>query len=748
MPNGRTVSLLTAGLILSCIAAVLPSTAAAQVPSRQEIERLLQDPTAAQAIQERIQQSGLNPEQIRSRLEAAGYPPTLLDEYIGKGPQAALTVPGDETIQAMAVLGLGTADQLQAYADSLRLAALAARPVSPVREDSVLDVFGLDVFRRPTTQFLPNLAGPVDEHYRLGPGDVVVMILTGDVELAHTLEVTREGFVVVPQVGQVFVNSLTLDQARTLFRQRLARSYSGIRTGTTRFELTVARVRMIQVYVIGEVATPGSYQIPSVSTVITALYHAGGPTERGNFRQIVVRRGADTVTVFDLYDYLLTGAARGDIRLETGDVVFVPVHGPRVAVTGAVVRPAIYELRPGQTLPDLIGAAGGFRANAELRRVAVHRILPAPERGPGPFPRAVVDVPLASVSSPGVRDGPEPRPALFGGMVVPALPLEDGDSVVVDSILPPDQQLYVFIGGMVNKPGEYAWQEEMTLRDLILLARGPSIGAYLNEAEIARMPGSREQGELAKMMRVPLDSAYLFERDALGRYVGAAGLPFPPAGSAPEITLEPFDRVTILRQPEYELQRTVKVTGEVRFPGPYVLTSKDERVSDLLERAGGVLPTAYVDGGRFYRKLDNAGRIDVSLGEAISRPGSRQDIILQPDDSLDIPEYIPTVRVTGAVNAPTSVLHREGADLEYYIDNAGGYARGADRARISVRYANGSARVTRKHLFFSISPNPLPGSVITVPAKPEGEPLNVTQLMGSVASILAATVAIVAIAIR
>lgn len=262
------------------------------------------------------------------------------------------------------------------------------------------------------------------------------------------------------------------------------------------------------------------------------------------------------------------------------------------------------------------------------------------------------------------------------------------------------------------------------------------------------MPGSREQGELAEMMRVPLDSTYLYERDASGRYVGASGLPFPRAGTAPEVVLEPFDQGMILRQPEVELQRTVIVTGEVRFPGHYALTSKDERVSDLFERAGGVLPTAYVDGGRFYRELDNAGRIDVSLSDTITRPGGRQDIILQPGESLDIPEYIPTVRVTGAVNAPTSVLYQEGEGIDYYIDNAGGFAQRADRARISVRYANGSARVVRKHLFFSTSPAPLPGSVISVHAKPEGEPLNVTHLVGSVAQIFAATVAIVAIAVR
>jgi protein involved in polysaccharide export with SLBB domain len=586
----------------------------------------------------------------------------------------------------------------------------------------------------------------VDESYRLGPGDVLALIITGDVELAHTLEVTRGGFVVVPQVGQVFVDNLTLGQARTLFRQRLGQSYSGIRTGTARFDITVARVRMVQVYVIGEVAAPGSYQIPSVATVATALYQGGGPTERGSFRAITVRRGQDTAAVFDLYDYLLTGAAQNDIRLETGDVVFVPVHGPRASVTGAVIRPAIYELRSGQTLADLIGLAGGFRADAELRRLTVHRILPAPMRGPGPFPRAVVDVPLGVAAEPG--DGWETEGAWLGGVAVPTLPLENGDSVVVDTILSPDGSLSVTIGGMVNKPGEYPWHESMTLRDLMNLARGPRVGADLREAEIARMPASRAQGELAVVLRAALDSTYLYERDASGRYVGVAGVAFPAAGTAPEVTLEPFDRVTILRQPEFEIQRTVTVTGEVEFPGPYAIQNKDERVSDLVARAGGVLPTAYVQGARFFREFDDAGRIDVDLPSAIVQPGSRDDIILQPGDSLHIPEYIPTVRVTGAVNAPTSVLYQPGEALDYYIDNSGGYARDADRARVSVRFANGSARVVRQHLFFTTRPQPGPGSVVTVPAKPAGDPLDVTVLMGSIAQILAATVAIVAIATR
>jgi protein involved in polysaccharide export with SLBB domain len=206
--------------------------------------------------------------------------------------------------------------------------------------------------------------------------------------------------------------------------------------------------------------------------------------------------------------------------------------------------------------------------------------------------------------------------------------------------------------------------------------------------------------------------------------------------------------VTIFRQPEFELQRTVWVTGEVRFPGPYALTQKDERLSDLLARAGSLLGTAYVDGARFHRALDGAGRVNISLNDALARPGSPGDLVLQPGDSLDIPEYIPTVRVVGAVIAPTSVLYEEGRDLEYYVANAGGYARNADKGRVSVRYADGSAQVKKKTLFVARAPKPGPGSVVTVPAVPLEDRVNFTELFGTIAQILTSAVAIIAIVTR
>jgi len=302
---------------------------------------------------------------------------------------------------------------------------------------------------------------------------------------------------------------------------------------------------------------------------------------------------------------------------------------------------------------------------------------------------------------------------------------------------------------MVQKPGSFPWREGMTLRDLLKLAGGPSIGADLRTAELARMPADRSQGQLATTIQVQLDSSYLLDRDAHGRYVGPPGPSFPPAGTAKPVPLEPFDQVLILKQPAFEPQRTAEITGEVKYPGAYALTSKSERLSDLVRRAGGVLPTAYPEGARFIRAMDGAGRVNVDVAAAVKSPKGDDDIVLQPGDSINVPEYTPTVRVVGAVNAPSSILYKPGASLGYYIGNAGGLARNADKGRISVRFADGSAEVSHKVALFSRwYPTPGPGSTVNVPSKPEGVPFNVTQFAGAIAQILASTVAILVVATK
>jgi len=702
---------------------------AQQVPpgglSRSQIETLRRNP---ELVRQQIQQSGLTPDQIRDRLRAAGYPDTLLNAYMpGLRTAPAPSTLGPEELSAIQALGLP-------FVTAAGLLPLDTGFVTQPAESS--RVFGVEAFRRTTTQFLPVLSGPVPPDYTLGPGDVLVLILTGDVELAHTLTVTRDGFILIPQVGQLFVANLTLDQLRSQLYTRLGRVYSGVRRGagaTTRFDVSVANVRANQVYVVGEVMQPGAYQISALGTVLTGLYAAGGVTERANMRHIEVRRRGEVAATLDLYDYLLHGNVLGDVRLETGDVVFVPVYDARVDVSGSVVRPGIYELVAGDGLADILGAAGGFLPDADLRSVTIHRIMPAGERGPGPAPRAAISVALI----------PDSTSLAKGGVSIPAFALRDGDSVVVDSLPALRNGHTVTISGMVLRTGTYPWREGITLRDLVRLAGGPRVGADLRQAEIARMPADREGGALADTLRARLDSSYIMDRDAAGRFVGPPGPTFPPAGSAPEYVLQPYDRVLILKQPEFEFQRPVTILGEVYLPGTYTLTRKDARISDLVARAGGLLSTAFPEGARFIRPFGDAGRVNIRLEDALTSPGGANDLILQPDDSLTIPEYVPTVHVFGAVIAPGSFQWVAGKGADFYLENAGGVTENGDKGRTVVRYANGSARNRGKFLFWSHWPEPGPGSDVYVPTKTPREATNWVPVLAAVASILASTASVV-----
>ena len=736
-------------LALACGFGLAPHSAVAQNPAlpppsqaQAALEQALQqNPALASQIRNRLLGSGLTPDQIRARLQASGYPPTLLDAYLGGGQPSETAGAGISMDQVAAIQAIGlppiSVSLTSIPVDTGFVRALRA---SAAPESASL-VFGVDAFRRTTTQFLPLLSGPVPPDYKLGPGDQLVLILTGDVELTYALPVTREGFVLIPQVGQVYVSNVKLEQLRSLLYTRLGRVYSGVRrtNPTTHFDVSVANVRANQVYVTGEVTQPGAYQISSLGTVLTALYAAGGITDRSDMRQVVVRRAGAPVDTLDLYDYLLRGDTHSDIRLETGDVVFVPAHGLRAQISGAVSRPAIYAIKPSETLADLLRAAGGFRPDAALKRITIFRYLPAAERRQPALARGAVDVALAPADS---------GDASVGDVAVPPLALEDGDSVIVDFLPPLAAQYTVAIAGMVNKPGLFPWREGMTLRDLMLLGRGPRIGAYLKEAEVARLPADRSAGQLATTIRVPLDSTYLIDRDSLGRFVGPPGLPFPAAGT-PEVPLQPFDNVLILRQPYFDYQRTVTVTGEVRYPGVYSLRTKKERLFDVIKRAGGLTEQAYPEGIRFVRSENAVGRINVDLVRAIRDTGTSANLVLQPGDSINIPEYQPSVKVTGAVNSPGSVLWRRGANLDYYLSAAGGFAQRADKGAVSVRFANGEVRTRRGGLFGGGSPKPGPGSEVLVPDQdPTVHKTDLVALFAAITQILASAVTIVVVATK
>jgi len=730
--------------IVAALLLVVPSAAPGQNPpvplppasqAQSALEQALQqNPALGTQIRNRLMQSGMTPDQVRARLQAAGYPPTLLDAFMG-GDTLSGTATRVSVDQVAAVQALGLAPiSVNLVNLPIDTGFIRAVRATRARPESANQVFGVDAFRRTTTQFLPLLSGPVPPDYKLGPGDQLVLILTGDVETTHSLLVTREAFILIPQVGQVFVANMTLDQLRSVLYTRLSRVYSGVRrtNPTTHFDVSVANVRANQVYVTGEVNQPGAYQISSLGTALTALYAAGGVTDRADVRQVLIRRGGQVVDTLDLYDYLLSGDTHRDKRLETGDVVFVPAHGKRAQVTGAVSRPAIYAIKSGEHLADVLHAAGGFRPDAALTRVTIFRFLPIAERRQPPLARGAIDIALAPVDSGGATVGP---------VAVPSVTLEDGDSIVVDSLPPLSAQYTVGIAGMVNKPGVFPWRPGMTLRDLTLLARGPRIGAYLKEAEIARLPSDRSAGQLATTIRVPLDSTYLIDRDSLGRYIGPPGLPFAASG-APEVPLEPFDNVLVLRQPDFDYQRTVTVLGEVRYPGVYSLQTKNDRLSEVIGRAGGLTAQAYADGIRFIRTQNDVGRINVDLVRALRETGSSANLTLQPGDSIYLPEYQPSVKVSGAVNSPGSVLWRRGADLGYYLSAAGGFAQRADKGGVSVRFANGEVRTRGRGLFHG-DPKPGPGSEVFVPAEdPTAHKTDYVALLGAIAQILASALTI------
>src|SRR3989441_2058083 len=340
-PRSLLPFLLLGGLLAAPCASQVPTPSQAPQALQQAVQ---QNPGLADVIRQRIAQSGMTPDQVRARLQASGYPPTLLDAYLGtQTPGQAAPAPGTQELAAIQSLGL---QSMATAGEVLPVDTGLVRSVAGGKSG----VFGVDVFQRTTTQFLPLLSGPVPADYKLGPGDQLVLILTGDVELAYTLQVTREGFILIPQVGQLYVSNLSLDQLRDVLYTRLGRVYSGVRrsaNATTRFDISVANVRANQAYVVGEVAQPGAYQISSLGTVLTAVYAAGGVTERTRLRAVEVRRLGKLVATFDLYDYLLRGDTRHDVRLETGDVGFVPVHGPRAQISGAVRRPAVFRLGGG-----------------------------------------------------------------------------------------------------------------------------------------------------------------------------------------------------------------------------------------------------------------------------------------------------------------------------------------------------------------------------------------------------------------
>lgn len=843
MPQNISVPLLASALV----ALALGSPAGAQQDTT-KAEVMAGAAQSAAGVRAQIRSSGMSPQQIRERLRAKGLNESILDEYISGaagGQGAASLAPSRDVLAAITVLG--QADQKEQDA-ATRRPVEGSRAATPTSIDG-LEVFGMNVFKRSTNQFEPNLAGPVDQNYRLGPLDVLAIITSGQVEVAHSLEVTRGGYVVVPQVGQVYVANLTLGQATTAIVNGLRRVYEGAGTAPgspTRVSLNVARLRTNQIFVIGEVDTPGSFQVSAAGTALSALYAAGGPTVNGSMRKVEIRRGGAVVDTFDMYDYLLRGDASHDARLDNGDVVFVPPNPTHVAITGEVMRPAWYELKNGETLADLVATAGSYRPTASRTRLEISRFLPPAERTPsrervqfdvkgpelaqGTAPRTAlrdgdrvnvlaITSPLRDVVSvsgnvwapgqlglePGMRlsealrtaGGLKPGSYLDEVVITRTLPdkslqliraqlmdslgssnpdiaLQDADSIRVYAREEFRPARFVTIGGAVNKGIAIPFSEGMTLRQAILAAGGLRESAYLPEVEVMRLPVDRSNGALGQVIRVPLDSSYLFEIGPDGEYLGPPGIP-ARTSKAEEVALKPYDRVNVLEQTGFSLGGSIVLGGEIRFPGVYGITSRDERLSDVIARAGGLTPLAHPDGAVFRRSIspsdsanrakllsrvsldrayaisidqlsttsrtsgapvqaasdvvaaqeslratlyageEQTDRIAIDLSGILRQRAHGDNFIVQDGDKLTIPQINPIVTVRGFVNSPSVLPWREGATLSDYVAGAGGVTTNGDLRKTFVQQPNGRVEQVRiRRLRPDGEPIPRPGAVIVV----------------------------------
>jgi polysaccharide biosynthesis/export protein len=838
---GRDYSRTPVILILAVLATLaVPTKADAQIPrpgavqdtaaARRAVEQRLGRPVSQGEIVERLRQSGLSRSEIRARLQAAGYDPGLADSYfdaIERG-SAPTGEPSAEFIDALAGIGLAGRGGASLREDSLARHEFGREPldslmladsVARAEGRTVMEVFGLRTFRRAGTQFEPMRQGPVDPSYRLGPGDELQLVLTGDVEAAYALDVSRQGFIFIPDVGQVSVNGITLGQLEDALYSRLGRVYSGVSrspNASTRFQVSLGALRTNQVMVTGDVVRPGSYQVSSVAGLFNALYQAGGPTEEGSFRSVEIHRGGRVAHVADLYDFLVRGDGGSDIRLEQNDRIFVPPAGAWARVEGHVRRPAIYELRPGEGLPELLTFAGGLRSDALVRRIQVDRIVPPAERQPGYY-RTLVDIDLGrlaagaapvplmdgdivhvfgvsdlrrnrifvegEVRNPGMyewtpgstlwsmleradglaehaytarahvyrldeRDGvrrliPTTLERDASGAPLVDLPLADNDSIVVLSRIELRTAEFVSINGFVKHPDTYNLARGMTLKDLILAAGGFEHGASAVEAELSRQtdPGLRTD-----------TTAYVF-RIRLSPVAGGVDGNNAPGNSgdvlpnwmpaADDVELVHGDRVFIRRAPGHEPAREVRISGQVGSPGRYVLTTRDERLSDILARAGGLTPQAYAGGMHVVRR----GRIVAAdLQRALSDPRDHNNIVLAEGDSIHVPAHDPMVVVSGAVNFESRVLFVPGKSAGYYVDQAGGLVRNADRRRATITYANGQRATLWSSRFLRRSPGVEPGSQIFVPAKDEDAGTNwdliLTRSVGIMSALATMAIAV------
>jgi len=582
-----------------------------------------------------------------------------------------------------------------------RSAALKAKEESLVLKKQKVHPFGYDIFNIVPQTFEPLDIGPADPDYPVSPGDEVIIRLWGEVNTSYELFVDREGKIFIPDVGRVIVNGLTLEQLKGKVKSRLAAAYSGIRENKTFTDISLGKLQKVKVFIVGEVVRPGGYTVSSVSTVLNALYYAGGPTPKGSLRNVKLLSQNQLEEVIDLYDYLLSGERKNDKRIQNNHTIFVPPMGKQVTLRGRVHRPAIYELKDDEGIKELLEISGGLKYDAYKDRVQISRISEDTRK-------EVISVNLKEIQKTGTHN----------------FILEDGDEVEVFSLLDREGCDSVYIYGEVGEPGSFELSVGMNLKNLILTSGGLTLPVYKLHAEVSRLiPGVKaDSSEI-----ISLDLEEVYSRTENENIV---------------FELKDQDIVFLRIKPQWSEQRRVTIQGEIEEPGDYPIISENERLSHLIARAGGLKKTAYPEAAKFVRNESDIGRIDVDVVEALSNPNSEVDIILEDRDEIFIPRGLESVKVTGEVLFPVSFRFEPGKNVSYYIAKAGGCTQDANKKGIRLILPNGRGKNPESFLWFDVSSVPA-GSEVVVPRAKDTSGINWGDIIKNVSSIVSSAVMVI-----
>jgi protein involved in polysaccharide export with SLBB domain len=684
-----------------------------------------------------------------------------------------------------------------------------------------LKPFGASIFDNADLSFEPNLNIATPQGYIIGVGDQLVVDVFGVSDLTKKLKVTAEGDIRFPNLGPVKVAGLTVEDARMKMKKALTKIYPGIANGSVSVQISVGQIRSIQVTLIGEIKYPGNYDVSSLSTLMNALYASGGPNSIGSFRNLELVRNGKSISVFDLYDFLLKSDLTKNLLLQDGDVIRVNPYQTRVALKGAVKKQALFDVKQNETAADILSYGGGFAdigykemirvsrfgtrskelisvkaselknfklvsgdtlmvdslANVFENRVTVNGAVyyagayginqmptlkdvmeAAKPRGDAYTSRAILR-----------RLKPDLTPEFINFNINDVLagkfnlPLVREDSIQIYHINELREKYYITINGEVNKAGAYDYFENMTVQDLVLMAKGYKEGASLQKVEISRrlLPSK----EVAQK-----DSAiYSLIKEIDLTNSNEADLNFK---------LSPFDIVSIRRSPLYKEQITVTVEGEVIYPGNYTLAGNAERISDVIKRAGGLKLKGFAGGAVLIRKtyrdisendatlvnsktnLINAqsGRdaslassdtstiknlykdqkaVGIRLDKILAAPGSAEDLFLLEGDILKVPKELQTIQTFGSVNVPKQIVYYEGISFKDAIIESGRYSMNASKKNAYVIYPNGQVRKTRSFLFIRTNPEIRPGTEIYVPAKRPKVKVTTGEYIGIFSSLTA-----------